>query len=632
MKTKLITILFAIMILCVGGVYALSSSPVSAAENNEIVFDTSSVQSRAAVGDFFGVVQDNYVHCTPNFNCPPLINIYVYSGVQFGNNFIPTHCNYVVVDYSSCVPQGYYLSDSYAMFNGSRYSISDLIVSVENVRNNDAHFYFVYSKLSYTVTFDLNGGTRTGGGALTQSVEYGSSAVAPVCERVGYDFAGWDKSFSNVTSDLTVRALWGVLPSFTVTFDLGAYGQRTGGGALVQTIVQGGSAVAPTVSSTNGFLTFAGWDKSLTNIQSNTTIKAVYNSQVEFTVRFSDEVEFDVPNPVYTINTFLYNRGFFTYLNGSLTPFTYSFSSSLNIPILGFDVDLYAFGSGERVSFYISSADLYNYSSWQDNLIPHYLGGELSFTPVYDKFQVSFKYITGVNFNPSDGSVSSYDYTTKVYEVEGGQLLNYDSYLSDIVLNDYTGAYFAYWTLNDNKPVLLDDIFNNPVLSNLNYIGFYVARLFNVTFWNQFEKLGSAAYRGGIGAIKPPSFTFSFGTRLVGWSLELNGAPVDLTRYPLTGDIDLYALTNFTSSPGDVSFDIAYNECQWYDIGCHLGNFFFWFLNECPLVSDIVKLVVPFGQLFNIFVDNIILFDSLGWIFGVSIGLLFLFFIFKVFN
>ena len=49
-------------------------------------------------------------------------------------------------------------------------------------------------------------------------------------------------------------------------------------------------------------------------------------------------------------------------------------------------------------------------------------------------------------------------------------------------------------------------------------------------------------------------------------------------------------------------------------------------------MSDIVKLVVPFGQLFNIFVDNIILFDSLGWIFGVSIGLLFVFFIFKVFN
>jgi hypothetical protein len=61
---------------------------------------------------------------------------------------------------------------------------------------------------SYTVTFNLNGGTRTGGGEITQSVENGESATAPTVKRNNYTFNGWNKDFSNVTSDLTVTASW----------------------------------------------------------------------------------------------------------------------------------------------------------------------------------------------------------------------------------------------------------------------------------------------------------------------------------------------------------------------------------------------------------------------------------------
>ena len=60
----------------------------------------------------------------------------------------------------------------------------------------------------YTVTFNLNGGTWTGGGALSQSVASGGSATAPTTTKDGYDFAGWDKSFSNITANTTVTALW----------------------------------------------------------------------------------------------------------------------------------------------------------------------------------------------------------------------------------------------------------------------------------------------------------------------------------------------------------------------------------------------------------------------------------------
>ena len=56
-----------------------------------------------------------------------------------------------------------------------------------------------------TVTFkDWNGTTLK-----TQTVNYGSAATAPASPtRAGYTFTGWDKSFSNVTANITVTALY----------------------------------------------------------------------------------------------------------------------------------------------------------------------------------------------------------------------------------------------------------------------------------------------------------------------------------------------------------------------------------------------------------------------------------------
>ena len=57
---------------------------------------------------------------------------------------------------------------------------------------------------TYTVTFKsgYDGSTIT-----TKTVEEGKSATAPIAPVIeGYRFTGWDKDFSNVTSDLTVTA------------------------------------------------------------------------------------------------------------------------------------------------------------------------------------------------------------------------------------------------------------------------------------------------------------------------------------------------------------------------------------------------------------------------------------------
>ena len=66
----------------------------------------------------------------------------------------------------------------------------------------------------YTVTFNLGNGSRSGGGALSQTVTSGGNATAPtVTPPSGYTFAGWDRSFTNVTSNLTVNAQYDVIDS-----------------------------------------------------------------------------------------------------------------------------------------------------------------------------------------------------------------------------------------------------------------------------------------------------------------------------------------------------------------------------------------------------------------------------------
>ncbi|WOO43520.1 InlB B-repeat-containing protein [Rubellicoccus peritrichatus] len=133
-----------------------------------------------------------------------------------------------------------------------------------------------YSPVTYTVTFDLGAyGTRTGGGELSQSIQHGNAAVAPTFDVAGgWQFSGWDIDFSLVTSNSTVTAQY--TPTFyTVTFDLGAYGMRTGGGELIQSIANEEAAVAPSFDVTSGWH-FSGWDTTFDLVNSDMTITAQY--------------------------------------------------------------------------------------------------------------------------------------------------------------------------------------------------------------------------------------------------------------------------------------------------------------------------------------------------------------------
>ena len=66
---------------------------------------------------------------------------------------------------------------------------------------------FFDSKKTYTVEFDLAGGTLLGG-SLEQRVLQGQDAVPPSVVKDGAYLRGWSTSYKRVTRDLVIEAVW----------------------------------------------------------------------------------------------------------------------------------------------------------------------------------------------------------------------------------------------------------------------------------------------------------------------------------------------------------------------------------------------------------------------------------------
>ena len=69
-------------------------------------------------------------------------------------------------------------------------------------------FSLYYTRASYTVIFNGNGGNRNSGGNETQTIKYEGSASAPNYRYTGYNFEGFDKTFDYITEDIIVNATW----------------------------------------------------------------------------------------------------------------------------------------------------------------------------------------------------------------------------------------------------------------------------------------------------------------------------------------------------------------------------------------------------------------------------------------
>ena len=66
---------------------------------------------------------------------------------------------------------------------------------------------FFAGKKSFTVSFELNGGTLISG-SLEQSVTRGQDATPPTVVKDGAYLHSWDKSYKNITKDVVIEAVW----------------------------------------------------------------------------------------------------------------------------------------------------------------------------------------------------------------------------------------------------------------------------------------------------------------------------------------------------------------------------------------------------------------------------------------
>ena len=103
-----------------------------------------------------------------------------------------------------------------------------------------------------------------------QTVCYGDNAIEPeIPEREGYDFKGWDVQFDEVTGDIKVLPLY-TIKTFTVRFlDFDETVLKT------ETVEYGKSATAPADPILTGYK-FTGWDKPFSNITADLDVTALY--------------------------------------------------------------------------------------------------------------------------------------------------------------------------------------------------------------------------------------------------------------------------------------------------------------------------------------------------------------------
>ncbi|ACL76968.1 InlB B-repeat-containing protein [Ruminiclostridium cellulolyticum] len=209
-----------------------------------------------------------------------------------------------------------------------------------------------YTRNSYTVTWNGNGGTVDTSGATTGSVKYGATIIKPANNptKAGYTFNLWSGYTANMTmpaEDTTFTADWTV-NQYTITFD-------SDGGSAVTAITQdyGTTVAAPTVPTKENY-SFVGWQLNGKNYAfttmpaENITLVAVWSDTPTYTVSFdanggtvgtasksvlAGSTYGDLPAPAYDGHYFL---GWFTSTSGGM-----KVTSATNVE-LSADQTLYA--------------------------------------------------------------------------------------------------------------------------------------------------------------------------------------------------------------------------------------------------------------------------------------------------
>ena len=150
----------------------------------------------------------------------------------------------------------------------------DRVYDIPSDATGDKTFYAKWTN-EYTVTFEDFDGTVL----KTETVPNGGDATPPDNPvREGYDFAGWDGDYTNVTSDRTITATY-TTKRLTVTFK-----DFDGTTLKTETVDFGTAATAPTPPAHTGY-TFTGWSRDFTNVTDNIEVVAIYSGAANYTIR-----------------------------------------------------------------------------------------------------------------------------------------------------------------------------------------------------------------------------------------------------------------------------------------------------------------------------------------------------------
>lgn len=166
-------------------------------------------------------------------------------------------------------------------YTGRLYRDADFLKPLtkdSKVKNGDT-VYVKWTINKYTVTF-MDGEKVL---ETFTNVTHGSAVTAPeVPKKDGKTFSKWDKDFKNITSDLTINAVYDV-DTFTVTFKDGEKVLET------QTVEYEAAATAPDIArlSPPEGMHFKEWDKDFSKVTEDIEVSAVYELNV-YTVIFKN--------------------------------------------------------------------------------------------------------------------------------------------------------------------------------------------------------------------------------------------------------------------------------------------------------------------------------------------------------
>jgi uncharacterized repeat protein (TIGR02543 family) len=198
------------------------------------------------------------------------------------------------------------------------------VTSIPQGSTGNKTFYAKWTAVSYTITYELYGGTN-GANPAAYTIESANITLA-AATRGGYTFGGWygtsDFSDSPVagipqgsTGNKTYYAKWTAV-SYTITYEL--YGGTNGANPAAYTIE---SAAIPLTDATRGSYTFGGWydngsfsGNKITSIPAgsmgNKTLYAKWYPSASVQITLQPEVDPSLSNaPIFEDDPALFSAG-----------------------------------------------------------------------------------------------------------------------------------------------------------------------------------------------------------------------------------------------------------------------------------------------------------------------------------